>query len=404
MADSKLRLSIVTALDNAGIKMTKDQIDGLEKSISKLSENGTSKVEKVAGAFGGIPGPLGKIAKGFGGVVGQAALAVGVFTTCFKVGEKLNEVYNKISEEGLANYVKGLWGAVDGTNQLNEDIKKSQESLTNAMTAASSQRMSMIQKENSLLDESVKKIQAQTAEFKKQADSVQGLRAAVTNDKIGELENEKYEAMRGYQEAGQFDAAEQLGKAYDVMIQQEKVKAEIEKHDRESAVLVKQRAAFEKEAAIAVQKTDKASNDLQQAQDKLASLDANKNEYGSRSNYYKLRAQALKEVESAQKAYDTAVANEDVYAGKEQLFDNQMQQRLLERNSLARAGELELTKTIDAYNDYVMQNGNVANALIDESWNQELSQTVQDTLEVQKEVRDNTAALADKLDTLLELK
>lgn len=81
-----------------------------------------------------------------------------------------------------------------------------------------------------------------------------------------------------------------------------------------------------------------------------------------------------------------------------------MQQRLLERNSLARAGELELTKTIDAYNDYVMQNGNVANALIDESWNQELSQTVQDTLEVQKEVRDNTAALADKLDALLELK
>lgn len=225
MADSKLRLSIVTALDNAGIKMTKDQIDGLEKSLQKLSDNGSSKVEKVAGAFGGIPGQLGKIAKGFGGVAGQAALAVGVFTTCFKVGEKLNETYNKISEQGLGNYIKGLWHAVDGTNQLNEDIKKSQDNLTNALTAASSQRMSMIQKENQLLDENVKKIQVQTAEYKKQADSIQGLRSAVTNDKIGQIENEKYETMRGYQEAGYFDAAEQIGKAYDVMIQQEKVKA-----------------------------------------------------------------------------------------------------------------------------------------------------------------------------------
>lgn len=404
MADSKLRLSIVTALDNAGIKMTKDQIDGLEKSISKLSDNGSSKVERVAGAFGGIPGPLGKIAKSFGGVAGQAALAVGVFTTCFKIGEKLNETFSKISEQGLGSFTKGIWNSINGTNKLNEDIKESQANLTNALNAASTQRIAMIQKENQLLDENMKKIQAQTAEFKRQADSVQGLRSAVTNDKVGQIENEKYEAMRGYQEAGQLDAAEQIGKAYDVMIQQEKVKAQIEKHDRESAVLAKQRAAFEEEAAVAVQKTDKASDDLTQAQEKLATLDANKNSYGSRSNYYKLRAQALKEVESAQKAYDAAVANEDIYAGKEQLFDNQMQQRLLERNSLARAGELELTKTIDAYNDYVMQNGNVANALIDESWNQELSQTVQDTLEVQKEVRDNTAALADKLDALLELK
>ena len=39
MADSKLKLQIVTALDNAGIKATQEQIAGLEKEFSNLNNS-----------------------------------------------------------------------------------------------------------------------------------------------------------------------------------------------------------------------------------------------------------------------------------------------------------------------------------------------------------------------------
>lgn len=40
MADSKLRLQIITALDAVGLKATKAQIDGVEKSIRNVGKSG----------------------------------------------------------------------------------------------------------------------------------------------------------------------------------------------------------------------------------------------------------------------------------------------------------------------------------------------------------------------------
>ena len=37
MADAKLRLQIITALDNAGIKATKEQVSSLEKQLKSVN-------------------------------------------------------------------------------------------------------------------------------------------------------------------------------------------------------------------------------------------------------------------------------------------------------------------------------------------------------------------------------
>ena len=87
MADSKLKLQIVTALDNAGIKATKEQIASLENELSKVGNNkGLSDAERKLSKLGG---PLGKLQDMFGGLNGTLAKVGGTATAvaaAFKAG------------------------------------------------------------------------------------------------------------------------------------------------------------------------------------------------------------------------------------------------------------------------------------------------------------------------------
>ena len=82
--DEKLRLAIVTALDNAGIKATQDQIDGLASKLKKVNVEG--KAEKLENALGKLPGKLGGVSKALGGIVGKLGLVAGAFTTGYELG------------------------------------------------------------------------------------------------------------------------------------------------------------------------------------------------------------------------------------------------------------------------------------------------------------------------------
>lgn len=94
MADGKLRLQIVTALDNAGIKATKEQIESLEKSLSKVNrQGGMSELNK---GFGELGGTVGKVLKGLGGIGGKIARAIplvskvtAAFMTGYEAGKLL---------------------------------------------------------------------------------------------------------------------------------------------------------------------------------------------------------------------------------------------------------------------------------------------------------------------------
>ena len=75
--DSKLRLQIATVLDNAGIKATEQQIDGLATQIQKINKEAESK--KLENALGNLKGPLGQIGKALKGMPAQIALIAGAF-------------------------------------------------------------------------------------------------------------------------------------------------------------------------------------------------------------------------------------------------------------------------------------------------------------------------------------
>ena len=94
MADSKLRLQIVTALDNAGIKATKEQIDSLEKSIGKFKGKAE---EDVGGIFDKTNKGFSKIAKGAKTVMKDITIAIGVAKL---LGQAMADTYERMAVEG----------------------------------------------------------------------------------------------------------------------------------------------------------------------------------------------------------------------------------------------------------------------------------------------------------------
>lgn len=86
MANSTLKMDIVTALDNAGIKATEQQIAGLEKQLNKVNEK--SKLDKLENSLGKLPGNLGKIQSALGGIAAKVSSVIGSFVMGYDIGTK----------------------------------------------------------------------------------------------------------------------------------------------------------------------------------------------------------------------------------------------------------------------------------------------------------------------------
>jgi len=98
MADSKIRLQIVTALDAAGLTATKEQIDKMENALAKANKSGSDGLTGLEKKLGKIPGPVGKIADvfdGLGGKIGKfggiASAVIGAFKVGWDIGSFVNE-------------------------------------------------------------------------------------------------------------------------------------------------------------------------------------------------------------------------------------------------------------------------------------------------------------------------
>ena len=119
MADKELRLKISTALDAAGIKATKDQINGLEKELGKVNDGGANaeqalrKLGKVKGPLGAVQDALGGIGGTLGKVGGIAAMAVGAFKAGWDVGTWIND-----------HVITPLFGIKDANEELIKSNKK----------------------------------------------------------------------------------------------------------------------------------------------------------------------------------------------------------------------------------------------------------------------------------------
>lgn len=198
MADSKLRMDIITALDAAGIKATQQQIDGLAKQIEKVNSKGN--VDKLENALGDMPGKLGKISKALGGVAGQVGAVIGAFTTGYELG---NLFFEKVQ--------KGLFGWKDPIDQLkeaNKALKRQQDEEIKQWQYKAQLVTNYYQAEQSAIDKSIAKINAQSQTYQRLSKAVSDLANSGEDADIQQLERERFQDVSKLQSQGEYDAAE----------------------------------------------------------------------------------------------------------------------------------------------------------------------------------------------------
>lgn len=403
MADvnNKLRLQIVTQLDAAGIKATKDQIDQLELGIRRSGNESLNAGEKFGSlekALGKLPGPIGKIGGTLGGLAGKATMVAGAFMTGVEIG-------NKICDDILKPL--GLMpNAVDEVIKANKEYERQLEQVKNQLDIVYEAEM----KRFALLDEgtskAIRKIDEETAAYFRQATALEGVKKATGDAEMMQLERDKFEDMRAYSQAGYTEAAEQIGKYYDVCIAELAAKKQIEEFDRKSVSLVKEQTSAEQslqkasERAVEAKAAQaKAEKDLADFREKhsLGGMFFDAEDAAKDEHLEKLAKEAKKRAERAEEVEKRRVE-------KLETVDAKMLSRQMERANLAAAGTLSVDRAAAAYDDYTAQAGNPLNAQIDPAWANELLQNTLDADQTQREMLQVMKEFGSKLEQLLEMK
>ena len=174
MADSKLKLSIVTALDNAGIKATEQQINGLMKSI----EDGNRKIGSgLKGSMEGVDGSVNGMFNGVKTFMKDIAIAVGltkaVGTTAIKVFEDV-ETKGKTAAETIED---AFHSATENTSKFlfGTSVGDQYKKVTEEAIKAANTQIAGIETINAKLEKQKNKIDDVTQRYIKQRQSVNAL-------------------------------------------------------------------------------------------------------------------------------------------------------------------------------------------------------------------------------------
>lgn len=392
--DSKLRLNIVTALDNAGIKATKEEIDGLEKELKKVNQSGQEGFGGLDKSLTGLPGKLGKVTGGLG-TLGKAFGTVGAAMAVFKEGFEIG----KGIREWLGERIEWLQTEEQAAKKLAEEDEERQRGLQQEielMQMVSNRKMELWSKEQNAIDKTVSKIDEQTKAYFRQVEALKGMQSARNNAEALKLERMKFEDMTAYQAAGYGEAAEQLGKAYDVALEELKVKQQLRDFDQETAKLEKGKVADEEKFLKVMQGVEKSEAALAREREKLQKVGRT-----TRGEKYKIQEQS---VEKAQARYDRQFQRALELSTK--LYENEAddQKRAIERSNIESAGSLAVDRAAWAYDNYAEQNGNPLNVSIDENWSNELLEQSFKSWETQQGILQATSGLSAMLEQLLQLK
>lgn len=241
MADAKLRLSIITALDKSGIKATKEQVGQLEAQLSKVNSQ-SSNMDKLNQKLVKMPGKVGELAEQLGSVgtkLGTIYVAWKTFTGGLKVGQEifkqfgdgagysLESIKNGFTDIGIKakNFFQEL---ITGTSdakaaaEANNIAIENGNAVVEAARKSADKQIEALQEVRNEHQKNIDKIKQETNTYINQAQAVAGLKNAGNNANIVLWESEKAQTMQKYTDQGNFEAAEQVGKAYDLMIAKEK--------------------------------------------------------------------------------------------------------------------------------------------------------------------------------------
>lgn len=394
MSDSKLRLQIITQLDAAGIKATKDQVDKLEQSFKKTTDTGKSGFDSLEGQLKEMPGLFGALGKALGPVgrvLGGIGGAIALFKEGYEIGQKIREWAGE-----TFNWAKTF-------DQVQAEIKETEDAIAQAKqqeldTAklVADKKIELMQKEQTEQDKINQKITDQTRRQMQQIAALTSVQNARDNAEVQQLEREKFEEVMAYDSAGYTEASEQIGKAYDVMIQQLKVKQQLEQHDRDSLKFAQEKFKTE-EAFLRVMKNyEKTANLVAREEEKLKTI--NGFDGGAK------REQQQRVIDRAKSRLERIKNNALDLESQLIAQDNMIDQRELERSNIANNGALAIDRLAYDYDKYTQMYNNPGNFEIGEEWQKSLLDFSMKEYDIQKELLKVTSDIPQKLEQLLQIK
>lgn len=423
MADSKLRLQIVTALDAAGIKATKDQIDGLEKSLTKLNRSG-------GGGGGGSGGPFGKWGNDLERVMGNVTKVLAVARM---IGSVMNETLSNVIVEGkdfgeaLEEGVKGgltkafssglkmvgvdLDGMLEKYKQkLNEQVKQIGDRVQEYQKRNAEEMKEELQGQKAAHDKILQSIQRETQEYQNQLSLVKqihGEQNAIENSYLERLKFEDVQQLK--KQGGTDEQIQQLEKAWDVRIAMDEGKKRLDSINLEQAAWAKQGEGY----ALSLKEMDRRIKEIEGKRDarksQLEDWKGTKEQYQNNKESKQLYNSAVKELNQYIKDFDKEL--EPLYAERQKL-KNEIETHGLKgltfdmrrANEVERAN-LQVDKLAEQYDQHLDQMFDpLQDVVLNKQWGDFLLKSSQDSFEALKQTRDNTANLNDKLDELLQVK
>jgi len=322
------------------------------------------------------------------------ALSIGI-----EIGNKIVDFQKKL----------GLFpGQFDDTAKAAKNYDNELQALKTSLDEVVSAEMKRFDASAAAAEKGIKAIDEQTAAYFRQVAALNGLKKAEGNAEMLQLERAKFEDMKAYSDAGSPEAAEQIGKYYDVLEAELAAKQQLEEFDRSSVKLTKELTSAEEAYAKASERAATAKSEQEAAEAALSNHRA-KNGIGGNAMYDNdrdaLEDDKLEKIaERAKKEAEKAAAVLAKRGERLENVDAEVLTRQMERANLAASGTLGVDRAAQAYDSYVATAGNPLNAEIDQNWAAELLQKTQEADQTQRDILAEVKMFGDRLEKLLEVK
>ena len=220
---------------------------------------------------------------------------------------------------------------------------------------------------------------------------------------IQQLERERFEDILRLQSAGEYDAADQANKIYDIYRKELEAKKQISAFDAESSMMEAKQIKNQEKINLLLEKEKKLEAELWKLEGWKDDLDAGLSNKEIDKNQQQINArikQIFRERDALEKEASTLADDLDAY-------DVESAARALKRATLVDSLRLESDTAASAYDRSIMEHGNLLGTEFTKDFIEQFNQASIDSYNELKNIEMNTAGLIgleEKLDALLQMK